>query len=134
MRCAARSARLPVHGSLSIGAEWPGHKENNPSSYKGNNGTCVAPLITLFAILFHANVDWDWDPPRSVIASPRFHRGHHTGEAKARAKNFAGLLPLWDILFGTYYMPKDRVPTQFRTETQVPPELIGQLLFPFRHG
>ena len=58
LRCAARSARLPVRGSLSIGAEWPGHKENNPSSYKGN-GTGVAPLITLFAILFHANVDWD---------------------------------------------------------------------------
>jgi hypothetical protein len=56
LRCAARSARLPVRGSLSIGAEWPGHKENNPSSYKGN-GTGVAPLITLFAILFHANVD-----------------------------------------------------------------------------
>ncbi len=66
---------MPVRGSLSIGAEWPGHKENNPSSYKGN-GTCVAPLITLFAILFHANVDWD--PPRSVIASPRFHRGNGT--------------------------------------------------------
>jgi sterol desaturase/sphingolipid hydroxylase (fatty acid hydroxylase superfamily) len=39
-----------------------------------------------------------------VIASPR-HRWHHTGEAEARDKNFAGLLPLWDILFGTYYMP-----------------------------
>jgi sterol desaturase/sphingolipid hydroxylase (fatty acid hydroxylase superfamily) len=96
--------------------------------------TGVAPLITLFAILFHANVDWDWGPLRSVIASPRFHRWHHTGEAEARDKNFAGLLPLWDILFGTYYMPKDRVPTQFGTETQVPPGLIGQLLFPFRHG
>jgi sterol desaturase/sphingolipid hydroxylase (fatty acid hydroxylase superfamily) len=40
--------------------------------------------------------------PRSVIASPRFHRWHHTGEAEARDKNFAGLLPLCDILFGTY--------------------------------
>jgi Fatty acid hydroxylase superfamily len=104
LRCAARSARLPVRGSLSIGAQWPGHKENNPSSYKGK-GAGVAPPITLFAILFHANVDWDWGPPRSVIAAPRFHRWHHTGEAEARDKNFAGLLPLWDILFGTYYMP-----------------------------
>jgi sterol desaturase/sphingolipid hydroxylase (fatty acid hydroxylase superfamily) len=41
-----------------------------------------------------------------VIASPRpRHRWHHTGEAEARDKNFAGQLPLWDILFGTYYMP-----------------------------
>ncbi|MGH6850651.1 MAG: sterol desaturase family protein [Methylocella sp.] len=96
--------------------------------------TGVAPLITLFTILFHANVDWDWGPLRSVIASPRFHRWHHTGDAEARHKNFAGLLPLWDILFGTYYMRKDRVPTQFGTETPVPPGLIGQLLYPFRHS
>jgi sterol desaturase/sphingolipid hydroxylase (fatty acid hydroxylase superfamily) len=92
----------------------------------------VAPVLTLMAILVHANLDWDWGPLRAVVASPRFHRWHHTDEASARDKNFAGLLPLWDILFGTYYMPKDRLPQQFGTESPVPPGLLGQLLFPFR--
>ena len=91
-----------------------------------------APVLTLMAILVHANLDWDWGPLRAVVASPRFHRWHHTDEASARDKNFAGLLPLWDILFGTYYMPKDRLPQQFGTESPVPPGLLGQLLFPFR--
>lgn len=92
----------------------------------------VVPVLTLMAILVHANVDWDWGPFRSVIASPRFHRWHHTDESRARDKNFAGLLPLWDILFGTYYMPKQQRPSSFGTETPVPAGLIGQMAFPFR--
>ena len=94
----------------------------------------VAPVLTLMAILVHANLDWDWGPLRAVVASPRFHRWHHTDEASARDKNFAGLLPLWDILFGTYYMPRDRVPQSFGTATAVPGNLLGQMVFPFRRG
>ena len=74
----------------------------------------ITPVLTLFAVLLHANVDWDWGPLRSVIASPRFHRWHHTDETAARDKNFAGLLPVWDILFGTYYMPAGARPTCVR--------------------
>ncbi len=92
----------------------------------------IAPVLTLMAILVHANLDWDWGPLRWALASPRFHRWHHTDEANARDKNFAGLLPLWDILFGTYYMPEARVPEQFGTASPVPAGLVGQMLYPFR--
>jgi sterol desaturase/sphingolipid hydroxylase (fatty acid hydroxylase superfamily) len=94
----------------------------------------VVPVLTLMAILVHANLDWDWGPLRGVVASPRFHRWHHTDEESARDKNFSGLLPLWDILFGTYHMPKDTTPERFGTATPVPAGLIGQMLFPFRRG
>ena len=92
----------------------------------------ITPLLTLLAIALHANVDWDWGPLRAIVASPRFHRWHHTGEAEGGNSNFAGLFPLWDVLFGTYYMPKDARPARFGTETAVPASLIGQLVFPFR--
>lgn len=91
----------------------------------------IIPLLTLMAILIHANLDWDFGPFRSVIASPVFHRWHHTDELEARDKNFAGLFPVWDLLFGTYYMPRDRLPTRFGTETPVPGSFLGQLVFPF---
>jgi sterol desaturase/sphingolipid hydroxylase (fatty acid hydroxylase superfamily) len=94
----------------------------------------IAPVLTLMAIVVHANVDWDWGPLRSVIASPRFHRWHHTDEAHARDKNFAGFLPVWDMLFGTYYMPKDRMTQSFGTATPVPGNLLGQMVFPFRRS
>jgi sterol desaturase/sphingolipid hydroxylase (fatty acid hydroxylase superfamily) len=66
----------------------------------------IVPVLTVMAILVHANLDWDWGPLRSVISSPRFHRWHHTDEEQARDKNFAGQQPVWDILSGAYYMPK----------------------------
>jgi sterol desaturase/sphingolipid hydroxylase (fatty acid hydroxylase superfamily) len=94
----------------------------------------ITPVLTLFAILVHANLDWDWGPLRSVIVSPRFHRWHHTDETEARDRNFAGLLPLWDILFGTYYMPAGKLPSRFGTQTPVPAGLLGQLWFPFSRG
>ncbi|MCB1367801.1 MAG: sterol desaturase family protein [Rhodobacteraceae bacterium] len=91
----------------------------------------IVPFLTLMAILVHARLDWDWGPFRAVFVSPRFHRWHHTDEAAARDTNFAGLLPAWDILFGTYYMPKGQTPSRFGTTTPVPPGLLGQMIFPF---
>jgi sterol desaturase/sphingolipid hydroxylase (fatty acid hydroxylase superfamily) len=89
------------------------------------------PFLAVYAILLHANVDWDFGPLRRVIASPRFHRWHHTGETEGRDKNFAGLLPIWDILFGTYYMPP-RAPRHFGVADPVPGTLLAQLVWPLR--
>jgi len=93
----------------------------------------VLPVLALFGVLAHANLDWDWGPLRTVIVSPRFHRWHHTTEAEALDTNFAGLFPLWDLLFGTYHMPANRRPSRFGTSEPVPPTLGGQLLHPFRN-
>lgn len=94
----------------------------------------AAPVFGFFALLLHANVDWDWGRLRTVIASPRFHRWHHADETEARDKNFAALFPVWDILFGTYYMPDGRVPRRFGTDTPVPEGFLAQLAFPFRRN
>jgi len=90
------------------------------------------PFLTLYAILLHANVGWDYGPLRRVIASPRFHRWHHTSQAQGQDKNFAGLLPLWDQLFGTYYMPAGRQPEVFGVcDGPVPQTFLAQLAYPF---
>jgi sterol desaturase/sphingolipid hydroxylase (fatty acid hydroxylase superfamily) len=41
-----------------------------------------------------------------VLSSPQSHRVHHSKLPEHMNKNFATILPLWDILFGTYYHPK----------------------------
>ena len=91
----------------------------------------IVPVLTVMAIMLHANLDWDYGPLRTIVASPRFHRWHHTDESNARDKNFAGLFPVFDILFGTYYMPRDRLPSQFGTTTPVPGGVVAQIVFPF---
>jgi sterol desaturase/sphingolipid hydroxylase (fatty acid hydroxylase superfamily) len=94
----------------------------------------IAPVLTLMAVLIHSNVDWDFGPLRGVIASPRFHRWHHTDEHEARDKNFAGFFPIWDRLFGTYYMPPDKLPSRFGVTEAVPAGLLAQLSYPFRRS
>jgi sterol desaturase/sphingolipid hydroxylase (fatty acid hydroxylase superfamily) len=98
-------------------------------------GTVAAylPFLTFYAIFVHANVRWDFGPLRYVIATPAFHRWHHSAEADAINKNFAGLFPLTDWLFGTLYMPKGVQPSVFGvSDLQVPAGFLGQLTFPVR--
>lgn len=91
------------------------------------------PLLTLYAIMLHANVSWSFGPLRKVIASPTYHRWHHAAEEAAVNKNFAGLYPAWDLLFGTFYMPEGVRPEKFGViGGDVPEGFVGQLAYPFR--
>jgi len=95
----------------------------------------VVPIVSFYAILVHANVPWSFGPLRYVIASPRFHRWHHTSEDEGLNKNFAGLFPFFDLTFGTFYMPEGRQPEKFGVAGEPIPETIGaQLVYPFRHS
>ncbi len=93
----------------------------------------VAPFFTAITTLAHANLDWDFGPFRMVLTSPVYHRWHHTGVDAGGASNFAGNFPVFDLVFGTYYMPKGKRPSQYGvTERDVPPDFAGQMLHPFR--
>ena len=91
----------------------------------------AAGFFTLYAIFLHANVSWDFGPLRYVIATPRFHRWHHSKDREAWDKNFAGLFVFWDLIFGTFYMPKGRVPENFGIPEEFPKDFVGQLVHPF---
>jgi sterol desaturase/sphingolipid hydroxylase (fatty acid hydroxylase superfamily) len=42
-------------------------------------------------------------------------------------------LPLWDILFGTLYLPAGKVPSEFGVHDDAVPESFwGQLKYPFQ--
>ena len=91
------------------------------------------PFLSFYAIMLHANVSWGFGPLGSLIASPRFHRWHHTAEDEGLDKNFAGLFPIWDRVFGTYFMPAGRLPEKFGLSgEQVPASFLGQMAYPFR--
>lgn len=91
-----------------------------------------APFLTLYAVFLHANLNWDFGPLRAVIASPVFHRWHHSRDTAARDRNFAGFFPFWDILFGTYHMPRGQRPSELGIDEPMPASLWRQLLYPFK--
>jgi sterol desaturase/sphingolipid hydroxylase (fatty acid hydroxylase superfamily) len=91
------------------------------------------PFLTLYAIMLHANVGWDFGALRYVVASPAYHRWHHSSQPEAINKNFSGLFPFVDWAFGTLYFPKDRQPVSFGVAGErVPDAFLGQLTYPFR--
>ena len=91
------------------------------------------PFLTFYAIFVHANVSWGLGPLGWLVASPKFHRWHHTSEDEGLDKNFAGLFPLFDVVFGTYYMPNGRLPERFGLAREsIPETILGQLAYPFR--
>lgn len=92
----------------------------------------TAPFFTLYAIFIHARLDWDFGPLRFIIATPVFHRWHHSRQLEALDKNFAGLFPVWDLLFGTFYMPRGQVPEDFGVLGSFPQDLRSQLWQPLR--
>ena len=91
----------------------------------------AAPLFFLSGVWTHANLDWTFGPLRYIIASPVFHRWHHSAAAENRETNYAPMFPAWDLAFGTFYMPAGRRPERYGADG-VPGDLVGQLLHPLR--
>ncbi|MBI5265360.1 MAG: sterol desaturase family protein [Bradyrhizobium sp.] len=93
----------------------------------------VGPFVTFHSAFVHSNVNWTLGPLGYVFATPVFHRWHHTPLTQGGNTNFAGSFPIWDLMFGTYYMPENELPQVYgRDEATMPPEIIGQMAFPYR--
>ena len=86
----------------------------------------------VIGLFLHANVNWRWAPLHRVVITPEFHHWHHANERDAHNSNYSGFLPLWDLLFGTYFMPKQRRPQVYGVSEPVPAGLLAQLWHPFR--
>ncbi len=88
-----------------------------------------AGTITVF---IHANLGLGFGWLRYVIATPAFHHWHHAAEEEARDRNFAVHLPLLDLLFGTFHLPR-RWPERYGLlDEKLPDGLLAQHLYPFR--
>jgi sterol desaturase/sphingolipid hydroxylase (fatty acid hydroxylase superfamily) len=91
----------------------------------------AAPIFFFTGAVSHANLGWTYGPLRYVLASPVFHRWHHVAAPEARDRNFAPIFSLWDVLFGTFRMPRGETPDGYGAPG-VPSGLIGQMIYPFR--
>lgn len=90
----------------------------------------VVQIIT--GLFLHANVRWRWRPLHRVVITPEFHHWHHSNEADAHCSNYSVFLPVWDIAFGTYFMPKDRHPAVYGVDEEIPVGMVPQLIHPIR--
>jgi sterol desaturase/sphingolipid hydroxylase (fatty acid hydroxylase superfamily) len=61
--------------------------------------------VSLMAAFQHQNVDIRLGPFNYVFVGPEGHRWHHH-QVEAQAKNYADVFALWDVMFGTFNVPR----------------------------
>ncbi len=89
-------------------------------------------LLQLHAIFQHTNVRLRSGPLGRVLSSPQFHHWHHTNDPHARDRNFAGLFPWIDVIFGTFHLPERDWPATYGVDDPMPAGYLNQLASPFR--
>ena len=92
----------------------------------------LAIFQIVFGLFLHANVRFRFKIFDRFIMTPEFHHWHHSNEEDAIWSNYSTFLPLWDMLFGTYFMPKgNRRPKIYGVDELVPMTMAEQLKYPF---
>ncbi len=92
----------------------------------------LAIVQFVLGIFLHANVRWRLRPLHRLIITPEFHHWHHANQPGAIHSNYSVFFPMWDQVFGTYFMPSTRRPERYGVSEPIPVGLVAQLRHPFR--
>jgi sterol desaturase/sphingolipid hydroxylase (fatty acid hydroxylase superfamily) len=83
--------------------------------------------------LQHSNIDLRYGFLNYIVGSAETHRWHHSREPRESNNNYGSTLVIWDLVFGTWFLPKGRsVEVLGLRETGYPKSFIGLLLAPFQ--
>ena len=89
-------------------------------------------IQTFFEHAQHAQLRWTYGPLHRVLVSPAFHLMHHSTRPEEYNGNYAKILSVWDVVFGTF-VRSDRLPAEYGvTGMDVPEQLVSQFVHPFR--
>ena len=81
--------------------------ENLPALILGFSMETLAGFVAfrgLWALFIHSNTNFSMGPLKYLLGSPRLHHWHHDVECNSKC-NFANLMPLIDVIFGTFHDP-----------------------------
>ncbi len=97
-----------------------------------------AEVLALYFVLYavngffqHCNVELRMGVLNYVISGPQLHRWHHSRKAVEANSNYGNNIIIWDLVFGTYFYPRDRLveelgllndeyPLDFRSQLKTP--------------
>jgi len=98
----------------------------------------VLAITTYVGFMTHCNVDMRCGPLNWIFNTPELHRWHHSRNPDEGNRNYGENLVVWDVVFGTRYLPDHRrPPVDIGCDDPVPVSFLGQLAHPFRqwiHG
>lgn len=102
-------------------------------------GIIIAGIVMYALNVFtHSNLNLSWPGPlRYVLGSPCFHRWHHAKyERVAFGKNYTVVFPFIDWIFGSYYYPVGKLPSDYgflqaKDEAPIGLDFRSQITYPF---
>lgn len=90
-------------------------------------------FYSLSGLLQHANIDIRLGPLNYVFSGPEVHRWHHSREIRESNNNYAHSFVIWDLVFGTYFRPRDQTVVKLGLLDEAYPDtFVRQLGAPFR--
>ena len=83
----------------------------------------------------HCNIDLKLGFLNYIISGPELHRWHHSFMIEEANKNYGNNLIIWDLLFGTWFLPTDREIEELGLKNrQYPLDFANQMRTPFIKG
>lgn len=90
-----------------------------------------AIVLAMHNVYVHMDLDWSHGPFRLVLASPRYHRWHHANVPEAYGQNLANFFPIYDVIFGTYYVP-GKCDAPLGADGVPDTDPVGLIFYPFK--
>lgn len=90
-------------------------------------------IDAVWGMYIHSNINVHEGKLQYFINGPEMHRWHHATDADSHNRNFATKLAIWDWIFGTAFLPKDRKPSGYGLgDVDFPSNYFKQHVFAFR--
>jgi sterol desaturase/sphingolipid hydroxylase (fatty acid hydroxylase superfamily) len=81
----------------------------------------------------HCNVHVRYGPLNYIVGSAETHRWHHSRVPRESNANYGNTVIVWDLVFGTWFLPKDReIQDLGLQEREYPKTFLGLMRAPFR--
>ena len=101
----------------------------------GVSSEVFATYFVLYAVngfYQHSNSDVRLGPFNWIIAGPELHRWHHSAKISEAHSNYGNNLIIWDAVFGTRFLPKDKQVVRVGIgNTDWPNGFLKQMAAPF---
>jgi sterol desaturase/sphingolipid hydroxylase (fatty acid hydroxylase superfamily) len=92
-------------------------------------------LYSVNGFFQHSNLRLRYGALNYVVGSAETHRWHHARDPKTAACNFSNTTILWDLVFGTWYLPRGKDVIDIGVlDRGYPTGFLAQMTAPFRNG
>lgn len=91
-------------------------------------------FLTAHGLLQHSNIDMRHGGLSWIFSTAELHRWHHAPDPTDGNHNYGAVLAIWDVVFGTRYLPADREPPEamgIGAMPHFPASYLAQLASPF---